>query len=392
MAFKKPTLSTRKTKSTAFVLAAVLLFAPLSGCKNEKEPSNSTISSSSFSESARQTSDSESVFSTSSPESEQKTEAETANASTSAENEQSSSDAALKQEAKIKKAAEKRIQSDIDLALWYVNEKRDNGSSVSFPYENKNAAYSDLTKAQKKLYKEMLPKIRSLTPFEYTAKEHGYTVLDNVLSAAFAICRDHPECGIYFDIAEVFEGDMTTALRSSYFLPGDPDSKSVKNTAKLKRELRIFEEECNLIVNAIPKDFSTYDKYRYLAALISIRTSYDNDFTGGKQTSTAYGAIQGGTSICQGYSTAFEYLCKKSNLWCRQVSGISQGVSHAWNLVKLESGTYHVDVTWADSDFNLTLDDGWQRYFMLTQEEILEDHEIDDGTTATGTPLTEAMG
>ena len=102
---------------------------------------------------------------------------------------------------------------------------------------------------------------------------------------------------------------------------------------------------------------------------------------------TAYGAIQGPVAICQGYSTAFEYLCRKANLWCKQVSGVSQGVSHAWNLVKLKGGTYHVDVTWADSDLNLTLDEGWQRYFMLTQTEILEDHEIDDGTVATGKSL-----
>lgn len=293
---------------------------------------------------------------------------------------------------KAKKEAKKRIESDIDLALWYVKEKKDDGSRFSFPYEQEKSEYSSLNKAQKKLYKEMLPKVQKLTAFEYTAKEHGYTVLDNVLSAASAICRDHPECGIYFDIEEIFEGDMTTALRSSYFLPGDPDAKGRKNTAAVKRELEIFEEECNLAVHAIPKDFSTYDKYRYLAALISIRTSYDHSFENGKQTSTAYGAIEGGSAICQGYSTAFEYLCKKANLWCRQVSGVSQGMSHAWNLVKLESGTYHVDVTWADDDLNATLDDGWQKYFMLTQEQILEDHEIDDGTIATGTPLSEAAG
>lgn len=59
-------------------------------------------------------------------------------------------------------------------------------------------------------------------------------------------------------------------------------------------------------------------------------------------------------------------------------------MSHAWNLVKLESGTYHVDVTWADADDNKLLDAGWQSCFMLTQDEILVDHEIDDGTVATG--------
>ena len=71
-------------------------------------------------------------------------------------------------------------------------------------------------------------------------------------------------------------------------------------------------------------------------------------------------------------------------MWCTQVSGVSQDTAHAWNLVKLESGTYHIDVTWADADGNTPLDPAWQSYFMLTQEEILLDHQIDDGTVATG--------
>lgn len=293
-----------------------------------------------------------------------------------------------KQNAEIKELAKKRICSDIDLALWYVNQKPYNGSAVCYPYDANSTEYSKLNNAQKKLYDEMLPKVQSLTTFEYTAEEYGYDVLDNIFAAASALCDDHPECEIYFDIAEVFEGDTTTALKSSYFLPSDSEAKSVGDTSALKKELRIFDEECNLIVESIPKDFSAYDKYRYLAAVISIRTAYDHDFTGGKKTSTAYGAIEGPSAICQGYSTAFEYLCKKANLWCKTVSGVSQGVSHAWNLVKFESGTYHLDITWADSDMNATLDDNWHSYFMLTQEQILSDHQIDDETVATGTPLS----
>lgn len=283
--------------------------------------------------------------------------------------------------------AKKRIQSDIDLALGYVKQELNNGSAVCYPYEADNTEYSKLNSTQKQLYDEMLPKIQSLIPFEYTAEEYGYDVLDNVFIVVAALCDDHPECEIYFNIAEIIDSDTTTALRSSYYLPSDPDNKSVEDTSAIKEELKIFDMECNLIVESIPKDFSTYDKYRYLAALISIRTAYDYDFIGGNKTSTAYGAIEGPVAICQGYSRAFEYLCKKADLWCKTVSGVSQGDAHAWNLVKLESGTYYIDVTWADSDMNVTLDDGWHRYFMLTQEQILLDHEIDDGTVATGTPL-----
>ena len=294
------------------------------------------------------------------------------------------------QEAQPKEAAQARVEDSIKLALQYVRENPVSGSMVSYPYDQNDLAYSALDKEQKKLYDEMLPKVQKLVSFEYTAKEHGYEVLDNVLIAAAALCKDHPECEIYFDISEVLDGDTTTALRALYYFPNDPNAAPVTDTAAVKNEVQIFEEECNLIVAAIPQDFSTYDRYRYLATVISIRTGYDYTFTGGKQLANAYGAIEGGLSICQGYSTGFAYLCRKANLWCKLVSGNSRNESHAWNLVKLESGTYHVDVTWADADQNIPLDAGWQSYFMLTQEEILTDHEIDDGTVATGTPLSES--
>lgn len=209
--------------------------------------------------------------------------------------------------------------------------------------------------------------------------------------AASALCRDHPEYENYFDIEEVVEGDRTTALRACYFLPYDATGAAAA-TKQIKEEIQIFEEECNLIVSAIPKTFSTYDKYRYLAAVISLRTTYDNDSVGGKPSATAYGAIEGGSSICQGYASGFEYLCRKANLWCTQVSGVSQDTAHAWNLVKLESGTYHIDLTWADADGNTPLDPALQSYFMLTQEEILLDHQMDDGTVATGKNQPQTAG
>lgn len=284
------------------------------------------------------------------------------------------------------KIAQARIESNIALALQYVRENPVDGwsSTVSYPYEKTNMVYPTLTDAQRNLYDEMLPNVKDMVPFAYTAEEDGYDVLDNVLIAASALCKDYPEYEIYFDIVEVLDGDITTALRASYALPYDPTAASTTDTELIQNEVQIFEAECNLVVAAIPNDFSTYDKYRYLAALISLTTSYDNSFTGGKATATAYGAIEGGSAICQGYATGFEYLCRKANLWCTQVSGISQNVSHAWNLVKLESGTYHVDVTWADADANAPLDPSWQSYFMLTQDEILMDHEIEDETVATG--------
>lgn len=67
------------------------------------------------------------------------------------------------------------------------------------------------------------------------------------------------------------------------------------------------------------------------------------------------------------------------------MDGISgRNMSHAWNLVKLDSGTYYLNITWSDGA-SRPGSPGWHDYFMLTQEQILLDHEITDGTVASGT-------
>ncbi|NLZ91796.1 MAG: hypothetical protein GX918_07740, partial [Clostridiales bacterium] len=60
--------------------------------------------------------------------------------------------------------------------------------------------------------------------------------------------------------------------------------------------------------------------------------------------------------------------------------------AHMWNIVKLDSGTYFLDITWSD-DMGLPGSPEWNNYFMLTQDEILIDHEITDGKVATGTAI-----
>lgn len=286
----------------------------------------------------------------------------------------------------IKRLALARVETDIKTATDIVQQTRFDGSMISYGYEA-TSEYEKLTDRQKKLYDEILPKVQKIEDFTYTAAEYGYDTLDDLLIVMGAINSDHPELELYFSIADVDDGDTTTALTSHYFMPVGGDVKTDEQKAELKRELEIFNAECDAVVAAMPEGLSTYDKYRYLATFISLRTTYDYDAVGGNQIATAYGAIEGGLSICQGYSRGFEYLCQKADLWCRTVSGESRETSHAWNLVKLESGTYHVDVTWSDgSDIPADSLD-WFGYFMLTQDEILFDHKIDDATVATGTHI-----
>lgn len=256
-------------------------------------------------------------------------------------------------------------------------------SPQTFPFE-KTLEYDSLASEDKTLYNEMLEKAKQMEYFMYSAEQYGYDFLDRVLVIYGAICRDHPEVEIYFIINELIEGTATKGLESRYFSPGDPEQTPVSDVTQLRHEVNVFESACEQIVARMPDGLSAYDQYRYLATVISYRTSYDYSGSFGWQVGTAYGAIAGGYSICQGYSVAFQYLCQKANLWCQCVEGASKDVSHMWNLVKLASGTYHVDITWADEQEDPTTPE-WLRFFMLTQDEILADHTISDGTVATGT-------
>lgn len=129
------------------------------------------------------------------------------------------------------------------------------------------------------------------------------------------------------------------------------------------------------IVERMPEGLSAYDKYRYLASVISLVTSYDYDGVGGWQVSTAYGAVLGGYSIYQGYSRGFMALCEKANLWCECVEGVVDGTAHMWNMVQLDTGFFHIDITWSD-ELDVPGSEQWMTYFMLTEDEITTDCTI----------------
>lgn len=145
-----------------------------------------------------------------------------------------------------------------------------------------------------------------------------------------------------------------------------------------------FDAICDLVIENLPQDASTYDKYRYLACFLSYCLNYDHSSLS-LMDITPYGAITGGNAVCLGYANSFLYLCERAGLWCRVVSGFASwnGEEHGWNLVKLEDGTYYVDVTWCDQ-YGEPSSKAWSRCFMLTEERLAQDHGIWNGGPATG--------
>jgi hypothetical protein len=103
---------------------------------------------------------------------------------------------------------------------------------------------------------------------------------------------------------------------------------------------------------------------------------YDHAF--GENAYTILGLVLDGKAVCEGIAKfvklALSYLGVKSLV----VHGnaidptINKSEMHAWNIVKLNGKTFHLDVTY---DLGVTKEHPRHDYFNLTDDEISVDHE-----------------
>ena len=95
---------------------------------------------------------------------------------------------------------------------------------------------------------------------------------------------------------------------------------------------------------------------------------------------TAYGALTNGRAVCQGYSLLGQRLLSQAGVTVRIVPGLGNGQGHAWNLVRLCSRWYHLDLTW-DDPIRSGPDDGLVRYdyYNRSDDELRRDHEWEAG-------------
>lgn len=249
-----------------------------------------------------------------------------------------------------------------------------------YPYEEPEMP--ELTPQQQKIYEDLCEKISNFEPYFYDRKELGYDYMDDLLYVTGLLEEQHLEFRNYYELQEVTDDQMELlGMKLEYWCRWETENPS-HDINDVKAGMEAFNKKTEEILSGLSDDMTAYEKYYYLAAQISINQDYD--YLGDASVQAApWAGIMGGESICAGYSAAMEYLCKKADLYCITISGTIQNEGHAWNLIKLPEGTYHVDVTWADGTGEVGTY-GWTRYFALTQEQILIDHTIVDETVATG--------
>lgn len=136
---------------------------------------------------------------------------------------------------------------------------------------------------------------------------------------------------------------------------------NVRYTSSLKQEKAVTKKVKSIKKKLNLSRASEYKKVKAVYDYLCDTISYDNSL----KKYSAYNALIGKKVVCQGYAASVHRLLRSLGVETRIVSGNAEGVSHVWNIVKINGEWYNLDVTW-DSERNNKL------YFLKCQDDFTD--------------------
>lgn len=158
-----------------------------------------------------------------------------------------------------------------------------------------------------------------------------------------------------------------------------------KDLSEIKRQNSLVNKHIKNIVKKITTpSMSDFEKEKAIHDYIVNNTRYDNENfeknTTPIESHTAYGVFNNKVAVCEGYAIAMKKMLDEANVESIIVIGKADKYDHAWNMVKLEDGWYHVDPTWDDPVYKVNgklVDIISYDYFNLRDDDILKDHSFE---------------
>ncbi len=220
--------------------------------------------------------------------------------------------------------------------------------------------YSLLNDEQKEIYNKILAAAINMRDgmVYLTDEENGLS--ENVNIAFSSVSVDHPE--LFWLSSEYKTYSMNEEkfyIELKYNM--DETARASFVAALNKRVESILAETDGM---------SYFEKERYFHDYLCNNVTYTAD--GVYSRYNVVGALVNGKAVCEGYSRAMQLLCKKAGINCSLVKGISDEISHMWNIVELSGEWYEIDVTWDDIDGQAPR----YKYFNLTTEEMNKDRTV----------------
>lgn len=172
---------------------------------------------------------------------------------------------------------------------------------------------------------------------------------------------------VYNDHPEIFWLD--TSYQYGYYSSGEVAKVilSFNETAKnIEQSKAQFDEAAEKIIQGAQAFENVVDKERYVHDALNELVEYNEN---APLNQSAYSALVSRSSVCAGYSRAFQYLMQRIDIPCYYCVGYANG-EHAWNIVYIDGIYYHVDVSWDDGVANP------YEYFNMPYEEFRLTHSI----------------
>ncbi|MBQ9303278.1 transglutaminase domain-containing protein [Butyrivibrio sp.] len=240
-----------------------------------------------------------------------------------------------------------------DSEVESLNDSKIDGSDYTFdtlyyPY------YGMLSTSEKEVYAQVYA---NAIAYEDSFVPVSQVSVEDVIDIMEAVYSDHPEL-FYLSTKYGYlytSADNCVQITLKY---NDLINDISSSTAS-------FENVANQIINAASELSSDYEKEKYVHDAIAKICNYNENSS---LSQSAYSTLVNGSSVCAGYSRAFQYIMTKLNIPTYFVTGTATG-NHAWNMVKLDDGYYNVDLTWDDQDEGIIYN-----YFNLSDADFSSTH------------------
>lgn len=226
----------------------------------------------------------------------------------------------------------------------------------------------DLREVYREMYVHMMQNEDSGSVFSSVSVEDFWTVY-------YAVLADHPEIFWLGTSVQVEEAGLIGKVVSYTLEAAVP----VEARPSMKEKLEAAADAC---IRGISPEASEYEKIKYVYEYLIDTVEYQN---GSADSQNIQSALLYHTSVCAGYSKAFQYILHRMGLFCTYITGqIRDGGDHGWNMVRIDDRYYYVDVTWGDPVFANQVGERSEgnlknyNYLCCTEMDLFKTHVPDD--------------
>lgn len=201
-----------------------------------------------------------------------------------------------------------------------------------------------LSRDMQKNYDKLEKLIYKLQP-EMSVKNMNRQEIEQLIKY---FCADNPQVfwlnSNYSLEHNVVTRDITSVNLGYYYTDMETGEDVVYTNEQVETMNTEMENAAGRILSGLNSNASEYEKAQYLHDYLASTVSYDE--TGSFQHN-AYGALVDQRAVCDGLASAYMYLLQQVGMESRIVYGVSEeGISHAWNVVRIDGEYCHIDITW----------------------------------------------